>query len=86
MVFGGIELYPTVWLKAAAILDSVEGSHPLLDGNKRLGALLAIMMLRLHGVQSDRSCTDFWFNLVTHVAAEHPPVEGIAALIEAEFS
>ncbi|WP_431978149.1 type II toxin-antitoxin system death-on-curing family toxin, partial [Propionibacterium freudenreichii] len=32
---GGSDVYPTLWEKAAAFLDSVEGSHPFVDGNKR---------------------------------------------------
>lgn len=33
--FGGEELYPTIWLKAAALLHSLVKNHPFDDGNKR---------------------------------------------------
>lgn len=33
----GQEAYPALKLKAAALMDSLVNSHPLVDGNKRLG-------------------------------------------------
>lgn len=33
--FGGQNLYPTVWEKAAALLHSLVKNHPFDDGNKR---------------------------------------------------
>lgn len=35
--FGGEDLYPTVWLKAAALVHSLILNHPFEDGNKRTG-------------------------------------------------
>ena len=32
----GVDAYPTVTLKAAALLHSLARNHPLVDGNKRL--------------------------------------------------
>ena len=37
--FGGEELYPTIFLKAAALLESIVKNHPFVDGNKRTGWL-----------------------------------------------
>ncbi|NLZ57054.1 MAG: hypothetical protein GX898_01905 [Corynebacterium sp.] len=45
-IFGGNDLYPDVWNKAGALLDSIEANHPLLDGHKRLGVLLCSLLLR----------------------------------------
>lgn len=43
--FGGDDLYPTIFEKAAAIAESVIINHPFIDGNKRTGflAMLAIL-------------------------------------------
>jgi len=32
--FDGEDLYPALWLKAAALLHSLVKSHPFVDGNK----------------------------------------------------
>ena len=37
MTFGGVDLYPTVEAKAAALAFSLVMNHPFLDGNKRIG-------------------------------------------------
>lgn len=78
ITFAGEELYPDVWHKAGALLDSLESSHPLLDGNKRLGVLLVSLMLRAHGIDDRLISDDQWFDLVVDVAANHPEVEIIA--------
>ena len=43
--FGGEDLYPTEFEKAAAIAESIIINHPFVDGNKRTGylAMLAIL-------------------------------------------
>jgi len=37
MAFGGMELYPTLLEKAAALACSLIANHPFIDGNKRVG-------------------------------------------------
>ena len=76
--FAGEALYPDVWSKASALLDSIESTHPLLDGNKRLGVLLASLMLRFHGVDDAVLTDDQWFDLITWIASDHPAPETIA--------
>ena len=46
----GTEAYPTLELKAAVLMDSIVNNHPLVDGNKRLGWLAALVFLDLNGV------------------------------------
>ncbi len=43
--FGGENLYPTAYEKAAAVVESIIINHPFVDGNKRTGylAMLAIL-------------------------------------------
>ena len=45
----GVEAYDTVWLKAAALLDSVVRTRPLAEGNWRLGWVAAVAMCDLNG-------------------------------------
>ena len=48
--FYGVEPYPTVKEKAAAIANQVIGSHTFWDGNKRTGVHLAWEFLHSNGV------------------------------------
>jgi death-on-curing protein len=45
----GVDAYPTLAEKAAALLDSVVGNHSLVDGNKRLGWLATVAFLWING-------------------------------------
>lgn len=45
---GGEDAYPTIWLKAAALLHSIVGNHALVDGNNRLGWLATAVFLKLN--------------------------------------
>lgn len=80
--FGAQDLYPDVWHKAAAILDSIESSHPLHDGNKRIGVLLCLLMLASHGVDDQTLADDDLFDLACDVAKYHPEVSDIAARLQ----
>ena len=50
MTFGGEDLYPDLAAKAAALLHSLVLNHPFVDGNKRIGAAAAELMLELNGI------------------------------------
>lgn len=43
--FDGVELYPTVLDKAAALIESIVINHPFIDGNKRTGYFLMRLIL-----------------------------------------
>lgn len=45
----GVEAYDTLWLKAAALLDSIVRSRPLVEGNWRLGWVAAVAMCDMNG-------------------------------------
>lgn len=47
--FGGSDLYPNLFSKAAALLDSLIRNHPFVDGNKRTAISAAGIFLRLNG-------------------------------------
>ncbi len=48
-VFGGVELYPSLEEKAAALMQSLILNHPFLDGNKRTGITAAALFLLRNG-------------------------------------
>ncbi|MGK5112030.1 type II toxin-antitoxin system death-on-curing family toxin [Geodermatophilus sp. CPCC 205506] len=73
----GEEAYPTLPLKAAALLHSLARNHPLVDGNKRLGWLATVVFLDLNASEPDVS-DDAAFQLVMDVAAGAADVEEIA--------
>jgi death-on-curing protein len=45
----GSDAYPSVPEKAAALLHSITNNHALVDGNKRLAWLAAVVFLDLNG-------------------------------------
>jgi death-on-curing protein len=47
--FEGKELYPELFTKAAALMDSVINNRPFVDGNKRMGITAAGLFLRING-------------------------------------
>lgn len=47
--FGGQDLYPSVWTKAAALLHSLVKNHPFDDGNKRTAYYSTMRFLYLNG-------------------------------------
>lgn len=47
--FGGQDLYPDLFSKAAALGHSLVSNHPFVDGNKRIGFEAMRLMLRLNG-------------------------------------
>jgi death-on-curing protein len=49
--FEGNDLYPDLWLKTAALMDSLIRNHPFLDGNKRSAIASAALFLRANGVE-----------------------------------
>ena len=48
--FEGEHLHPNLFAMAAAYLFHIVGNHPFVDGNKRTGAVAAIVFLALNGV------------------------------------
>jgi len=46
----GEDLHPTIFDKAAAYLFHLVKNHPFNDGNKRTGAFVAVLFLRINGI------------------------------------
>lgn len=47
-VLFGKELYPTIWLKAAFIIQKITKKHIFADGNKRTALITGLTFLRLN--------------------------------------
>ena len=47
----GVDAYPDLWDKAAALLQSLARNHALVDGNKRTAWAAAWTFLYINGVQ-----------------------------------
>ena len=73
----GVDAYPTIRLKAAALLHSLCRSHALVDGNKRLGLLATVTFLRAND-QPFTLTQDQAFDLVMAVAEGALDVPDIA--------
>ena len=61
--FDGIELFPDLVSKVAALIHSLIAFHPFVDGNKRTALVAADVCLRLNGdrlVPSDEVAPFFW--------------------------
>ena len=74
----GKDAYPDLWTKAAALLQSIVKSHPLVDGNKRLGWVATAVFLEINGVAASTAPNGDVYLLVTDVAAGNKSVEDIA--------
>jgi death-on-curing protein len=56
--FGGEDLYPTIFEKAAALGESLIINHPFVDGNKRTGFLAMASLLQECGYKFTASEED----------------------------
>ena len=60
--FGGDDMYPDLWTKAAALAHSLVQNHPFVDGNKRTALAATGVFLELNGhklVSSNEGAVDF---------------------------
>jgi len=75
--FGGQSLHTDVFEMAAAYLFHVVQNHPFLDGNKRTGAVAALVFLDLNGVEIDAPKGSL-YELTMRVATGHANKDQIA--------
>ncbi|MGW5052802.1 type II toxin-antitoxin system death-on-curing family toxin [Actinokineospora sp. NPDC004072] len=78
----GVEAYDSLWLKAAALLDSVVRTRPLAEGNWRLGWVAAVTMCDLNGYWIDAG-TDAALDLVREVGRGAVEVREVAERLRA---
>ena len=83
----GVEAYPAVPEKAAALLHSVVTNHPWIDGNKRMGWAITEVFLRLNGWRYlGPAHDDAAFDLVMDVASGLGELPDIVKRLERLFS
>ena len=75
--FENQELYPSVILKAAALLESILLNHPFIDGNKRVGYTLMRLFLLSNGFDIEASQDDK-YEFIISVASGKKDFDGIA--------
>lgn len=80
--FGGVDLYPTLFTKAAALLHSLCLNHAFTDGNKRTawGATKRFLWFNGYHLQAQsKEGADF----MIRVDNEKPDIKGIASWLKA---
>jgi death on curing protein len=80
--FDEVDLYPDLFGKTAALMESLSQNHPFVDGNKRTAITVAAMFLQLNGYVLQTTNAELErFSLM--VAGERPSLDEIAAWFEA---
>ena len=49
--FDGLDLYPTIEDKCTTICFSLVNNHPFVDGNKRIGVYVMLVLLEYNGIK-----------------------------------
>lgn len=80
----GVDAYPELERKAAALMHSLARNHPLFDGNKRFAWYLTLAFLRLNE-QRLVMPTDTAFDLVLGVARGDLELDAAATTIRAHL-
>lgn len=80
--FGGDDLYPGLFQKAAALFESLVKNHPFVDGNKRTAALSAVTFMQRNGMRVTASNEEL-VTFTLSVATNSPGIDVIAAWFEA---
>jgi death-on-curing protein len=79
----GVDAFATIEIKAAALLQSLVGDHPLVDGNKRLAWLATVVFLDLNGV-APKISDDEAFDVVWEVASGESDLTVISTRLRIE--
>jgi death-on-curing protein len=80
----GEDAYPTLSLKAAAMLQSLIKNHALVDGNKRTGWALMVSFLFINNYKHSFSTEDA-LNLVLSVATDKLSLPEVGKEIESHL-
>jgi death-on-curing protein len=79
--FDDEDLYPDLFTKAAALMDSLINNHPFADGNKRTGIAAAALFLHANGYHLQVSNTELE-KFTLEVAQPQHTIEEIAAWLQ----
>jgi death-on-curing protein len=79
--FDDQDLYPDLFTKAAALMDSLIRNHPFVDGKKRTGIAAAALFLRMNGYRLDATNAEL-AKFTLEVAQSQHAVNGITAWLQ----
>lgn len=79
--FDGQDLYPTVFTKAAALLQSLTLNHPFTDGNKRTAWVATKRFLYLNSYHLQASAKDA-VGFLLYVDNHKPSIEKISSWLK----
>ncbi len=81
----GNDAYPTLDLKAAALMHSLARNHPLVDGNKRLALAAVLVLLDINGVPLTLSEGEAYDLTIAVATGALDDVEPIALALRGEW-
>lgn len=74
----GEDIYADLFMKAAALLDSIANNHGFRDGNKRTAMAAAVLYLALHTIDVEFTNEEYE-HMMLHVVNHKPPLTEITA-------
>jgi death-on-curing protein len=80
--FDSQDLYTPLFMKAAALLNSLIRNHPFVDGNKGVGIAAAALLLRINGYRLNAT-NDELESFTLEVAQSHHTLDEIAEWFQA---
>ena len=79
--FGGYDVYPTIYEKAARLGFGLAQNHAFIDGNKRIAAHALLTFLELNDIEID--CTEFeLFSMFYKLAASEVTFDDLVEWIK----
>lgn len=79
--FAGISNYPTIEEKAARLGFGIIKNHPFIDGNKRTGAHIMLLLLCINGINLDYTQEEL-IEIILQVASGESSFEDLSNWIE----
>ena len=83
--FDGNDLYPSVFEKAASLIESILVNHPFIDGNKRTGYTVLRLYLIQNGLDINASQANK-YEFVIDIASGTLKYEGILSWLKSNTS
>lgn len=80
--FGGVELFPDDKEKIIRLAYGLIKNHSFRDGNKRIGALVLLVMLKLNGYRVNATNEEFT-DIIMGIAASEKDDEDLKVWVEA---
>lgn len=79
-VFGD-DAYPTLFDKAAALMESLARNHPLVDGNKRLALAGTVAFLGMNGIRLSMNNDEAYDFTIRVATGDFESVQAIAQVL-----